>query len=121
MTAIIPLYTPIWTILLICVASFFAGLGALLMKMGADEFKLRFIDLIRNKAVLGIGCHGISMLLVLTAFKFGELSVLYPFIALQYVWSSIFSVKYLGEKMNKMKWAGVVVIILSVVLIGFGN
>ena len=35
--------------------------------------------------------------------KGGDLSILYPFVALTYIWVSLLSVKFLGEKMNLIK------------------
>ena len=65
--------------------------------------------------------YGISTILFIPALKGGELSVLYPFVALAYIWVSLLSVKFLGEKMNKVKWLGIALIILGVSFIGLGS
>jgi uncharacterized membrane protein len=51
------------------------------------------------------------------AVKHGELSVLYPFVATSYIWANLLAMKYLDEKMNKLKWLGIVFIIIGVGLI----
>jgi uncharacterized membrane protein len=39
---------------------------------------------------------------------------------MQYIWISILSVKYLKEKMNAFKWAGIGLIVVGAFLIGLG-
>ena len=63
----------------------------------------------------GLILNGISALTYVYALKFGDLSVLYPVAGLSYIWISIISMKYLGEKMNGYKWLGVSLIVLGVV------
>jgi uncharacterized membrane protein len=69
----------------------------------------------------GIGFYGVSTAMFIPALKGGELSVLYPLVALTYVWVSLLSVKFLNEKMNKMKWIGILLILFGVTLIGIGS
>ena len=68
--------------------------------------------------MLGLSCYGLSTVLLVLALRYGELSVLYPIIALTYVWVSILSVFLLGETMNPYKIAGLVVIVLGVTVLG---
>jgi drug/metabolite transporter (DMT)-like permease len=58
---------------------------------------------------------------MLIAFRGGELSVLYPLIALSYVWVAILSKIFLGDMMNPFKWAGIIFIMAGVSLIGIGG
>ena len=69
----------------------------------------------------GVALYGAGTVLFIPALKGGDLSVLYPFVALVYIWVSLLSVKFLGEKMNKFKWAGVALIIIGVTFIGLGH
>jgi len=55
------------------------------------------------------------------ALKGGDLSILYPFVSVTYVWVALLSVRFLGEKMNKFKWIGIAMIILGVSFIGIGS
>lgn len=68
--------------------------------------------------MLGLSCYGLSTALLVLALRYGELSVLYPIIALTYVWVSILSVFLLGETMNPYKIAGLAVIVLGVTVLG---
>ena len=51
----------------------------------------------------------------------GEVSVLYPLLAMSYVWVSLLSIWFLGEVMTSVKWMGVMGIILGVSFIGIGG
>lgn len=66
----------------------------------------------------GLACYGISTILLVLALRYGELSVLYPIIALTYVWVSILSVGLLGETLNVFKVLGLVFIVLGVGVLG---
>lgn len=66
----------------------------------------------------GLACYGISTILLVLALRYGELSVLYPIIALTYVWVSILSVGFLGESINLFKFLGLVFIVLGVAVLG---
>jgi len=59
--------------------------------------------------------------ILVVSLKYGELSVLYPIIALSFVWVNIISFELLGESLNTFKWAGVSLIIIGVTCIGFGS
>jgi len=66
----------------------------------------------------GLSCYGLSTGLLVLALRYGELSVLYPIIALTYVWVSILSVFLLGESINPYKIAGLAVIVIGVTVLG---
>ena len=66
----------------------------------------------------GLACYGISTILLVLALRYGELSVLYPIIALTYVWVTILSVGFLGESMNVYKLVGLAFIVLGVAVLG---
>jgi len=110
-----------WTMILMIVCSFFSALATFFIKKATPNItRKKFIkSLFNHTLMLGVFLYGFGTLFSLIALKFGELSVLYPFVALQYVWTSFLSVKYLGEHMG-MKWWGIALIFLGVTLIGLG-
>lgn len=67
-----------------------------------------------------LATYGIGAILMITALKHGELSVLYPLISLSYVWVAILSYFLFAENMNSMKLAGITVIMLGVGVLGRG-
>jgi len=104
-------------------ATAFTSTGQILLKLGLTDIHfylpLTFLNL---TFFIGIFCYGIAFLLVLQAFKRGELSLLYPIIATSYVWISIFSpLIFANDSMNMTKWVGILIILISITLLGFGS
>lgn len=66
----------------------------------------------------GLTLYGLSFLLLVLALREGELSILYPVISLTYVWVTLASMVWLGERVDGLKAAGIAVIIAGVVLLG---
>ncbi len=109
------------SITFVLIATVIGAFGALFLKIGSANAKLNF-DIFKNlKLMTGFLLYGVSSIFTLIALRHEDLSVLYPFISLSYVWVSFLSIKYLGEKMNSWKWAGIALIIIGVSLIGFGH
>ena len=114
--------TQTWAILLVISATLVGAFGPILLKK-ASEKKLSSLKALSTNYHLfgGVALYGLGTLLFIPALKGGDLSVLYPFVALTYIWVSLLSVKFLGEKMNRMKWVGIALIILGVSFIGLGS
>lgn len=113
--------TQTWAILLAILSGILGGAGVILLKKGSMQFNLNISEQIKNKyAILGMASCGTGMISLLIAFKGGELSALYPIISLQYIISTFLAVKYLKEKMNPLKWAGITAIITGIILISIG-
>jgi drug/metabolite transporter (DMT)-like permease len=70
---------------------------------------------------LGYCLYGIFAVLMVYALRHGELSILYPVIALTFVWVSILSAMIFHEPMNPMKIAGIAVIVAGVAVLGWGG
>ncbi len=68
--------------------------------------------------VAGYSLYGLSTVLLVLALKDGELSLLYPVIALTYVWVAILSILVFHENMNPLRATGVVVIVIGVAVLG---
>ena len=103
-------------------ATFMGAIGSLLLKIGSAKFRFNIKALVTNYAlILGLGLYGLASILFIIALKYGDLSYLYPFISLSYVWACLLSIKYLNEKMNTWKWFSILLIIAGVSLIGFGS
>ncbi|MEZ5396369.1 MAG: EamA family transporter [Bryobacterales bacterium] len=69
----------------------------------------------------GLSFLGVNTLLLVVALREGQLSVLYPIIALTYVWVVILSPMFFDDKISLYKAIGVGVIVLGVSLIGWGS
>ena len=108
------------SLMLLC--TFFAAAGQLFFKYASKDFSLILTNLLTNYyLILGFFFYAFGALLLIIALKFGELSVLYPFESINFVWVTFLSFWFLGEKLNHFKIWAVVFIIFGVVLIARGS
>lgn len=108
-------------ILAVALATFLTASGQLLYKLGMQQFVFG-PELLTNWYLIGgLGIYVISAGILIIALKYGELSVLYPVVALSFVWVNLLSSQFLGEPLNTFKWAGVAFIIMGVSSIGYGS
>ena len=114
--------TQLWAIGLVVIAGLIGGLGPVYLKKASPIIDLKKLSTIYKNwfLIIGVSIYGVGTVLFIPALKGGELSVLYPFIGLVYVWVSVYSVILLKERMNLLKWLGVISIIIGVAFIGFG-
>lgn len=114
--------TPLLSIGLVLLGCLLGSFGPLMFKFGANNLEFNFKKLLTNWHLYAGGFfYALGTVLFIYALKDGELSVLYPLVATSYIWVSLLSIKFLKEKMNKYKWAGVGLIIIGVALIGIGS
>lgn len=114
--------TQLWAIGLVILATLIGAFGPILLKKASAKRLSKLSSLMTNYPLFGgVTLYGIGTVLFIPALKGGDLSVLYPFVALAYVWVSFLSVKFLGEKMNRLKWVGIALIIVGVSFIGLGS
>jgi len=69
----------------------------------------------------GYSLYGLNTVLMVFALRDGELSILYPIIALTYVWVTILSVVFFHESLNPFKLAGVAIVVVGVGVLGRGG
>lgn len=94
------------------------GAGA----MSAPDLPTAILQVITNlPLMLGYVLYGINTILLALALREGELSLLYPVIALTYVWVTILSVLVFKEVLNPYKVVGLAVIVLGVAVLGMGG
>lgn len=114
--------TQLWAIILVISATLVGAFGPILLKKASAKRLSQISSLMTNYHLFGgVALYAIGTLLFIPALRGGELSVLYPFVSLVYVWVSILSVKFLGERMNRLKWLGIAFIIIGVSFIGIGS
>ena len=71
--------------------------------------------------LLGFFFYGIGALIMIVAYRFGELSVLQPMLSLNYILSIFLAVVILKEEITILKVIGVFVIITGVIMIARGD
>jgi drug/metabolite transporter (DMT)-like permease len=113
------------SIFLVLMCTVFGAGAQMLIKAGASSLPHvsgvlpNLIAMAMNTRLLaGYSLYGISTVLLIIALRHGELSLLYPVIALTYVWVAILSVLVFHEYMNPMRLAGVAVIVAGVAVLG---
>ena len=112
----------LWSIGLVTLATLIGAFGPILLKKASAKSLSKISSLATNYHLFGgVGLYAIGTILFIPALKGGDLSVLYPFVALTYIWISLLSVRFLGEKMNKFKWLGIGLIIIGAAFIGIGS
>lgn len=105
-------------VILVLISTLFGGFGSLLLKKGAKDMELN-LDLLKNyKLILGLITSATATIIFIFALQGGDLSYLYPFVSLTYIWILLFSNIFLHEKITKHKIYGVMLIVLGVSLIG---
>ncbi len=112
-----------WAIALVIFFTFLTSAAQIMYKMAADRLTTNPAELLTNWPLLvGAVLYLISAALMMISFSGGEISVLYPIIALSYVWVSLLSpIFFPSDSMNTLKWFGIAFIIGGVASIGVGS
>ena len=71
--------------------------------------------------IAGCACYGFFTIAMVLALREGELSMLYPIIALSYVWVTLLTYWLLKETPNLYKNLGIVTIVIGVAVLGRGG
>jgi len=130
-----------WAIVLMLLCTVFTALGQLFMKKGSAIDYGKLVSLIFSQNIIttittifsnpllfgglliffGLALYGIAAVFNIASLKGGELSLLFPVFATNYIWVSLLSAYALNEPMNIYKWIGVAGIVLGISLIGYGT
>lgn len=115
--------TSLVSIALIVLSTLIGAAAQILLRFGADNLgDGGLAGILTNVSLIGgYACLGVNTLLVVVALRGGQLSVLYPIIALTYVWVTILAPLYFHDVINPSKIAGLVLIIVGVSFIGSGS
>jgi multidrug transporter EmrE-like cation transporter len=110
-------------VLLVFCCTILGAAAQVLMKTGANQIAHPgLIGMITDLPLMGGYClYGLSTLLLVLALKDGELSLLYPVIALTYVWVTILSFLIFHDRINPWKLLGIGLIVGGVAVLGRGG
>jgi multidrug transporter EmrE-like cation transporter len=100
------------------------GAGAqMLMKIGLSQLgHPGLMGYLTSVPLLaGYALYGMNTVLMVFALRDGELSILYPIIALTYVWVAILSVVFFHESLNPFKLLGIGIVVAGVAVLGGGG
>lgn len=102
-------------LLLMAACTFFSAAGQLLFRLGAMEHAFTISLLLTNPFIIaGYLAFGLGGILFLLALRQGELSVIYPFVSMTFIWVAFFSVAILKEKILPLQIVGLGIIITGV-------
>lgn len=108
--------------LLVLSASFVGSFGAAFLKSGAQQLQRSWESLLLNwRLACGVGLFLASSVLYVKGVQTGELTILYPMVALGYVWTLLWSRLFFGEPLTRAKFAGLGLILAGIVFLGLGN
>tara|TARA_Y100000310_G_C20520016_1_gene733178 strand:- start:523 stop:870 length:348 start_codon:yes stop_codon:yes gene_type:complete len=111
--------TSLWALALALLVTVIGTFAALFVKLGSNTFSFNPKKIIKNyKLLLGLFLYVLANILFIFALKGGDLSVLFPLLAVGYIWVIPISVKFLGERITAMKLTGIMFILIGVILIG---
>lgn len=97
-------------ICLMLLSSLFVCIGQLFWKLSLGTNILYLI--------IGFGLYGIGALIMIYAYRFGELSVLQPMLSTNYIFSVIIAATILKEIITLKKVIGIIIIMIGVIFIG---
>lgn len=105
-------------ILVVAGCSILGAIGQICFKMGSETFTpsrpLTFLSL---KMIAGLVCYGLASIIFILMLRQANLTILYPIIALSYVWVAIMATWFLHEPFSTYKWAGIALILAGVFVI----
>ena len=117
------------SVVLILVAVVISVIGQVSLKVGmnqvgaidADSLARPMETLLQVFSIppvwLGLGCYGVSALLWLVVLSHLDLSYAYLMLASMYVLIPLVSWLFLGEHIPPMRWLGMIVVVLGVVIV----
>ena len=113
-------FTQMQSVGLVFCCTLLGAVAQIFMKTGVNQMQhLDPIRILTNVPLLAGYClYGINTLMLMLALRDGELSVLYPIIALSYVWVTILSIVIFNDNLNVWKIAGIALIIGGVTILG---
>jgi drug/metabolite transporter (DMT)-like permease len=109
------------SILMMLGCTLLGAAGQILMKLGANTLgpSTSPLDMLLTPTIFfGYALYGLMTVLFIFALQHGELSILYPIIALTYVWVAGLSVVFLNDSLRPVRMVGLLTIILGVAILG---
>ncbi len=98
------------------------SLGGVGLKAGANRLKLTIPALVSNWQLIGgVFAYLLSSVFFVKGMSKGQLSVMYPLVALGQIWTLLWSRVFFNERITRNKVMALTLIIIGVLLIKFGS
>ena len=106
-------------ILSMIVCTIFTAIGQIFYKLASNNMDSLLSIVLNPFLILGLSCYALGLIFLMIAFKNGEVSVMYPILALSYVWVSLFSpIIFTSDSMSLTNWFGILLLVIGVSFIG---
>jgi multidrug transporter EmrE-like cation transporter len=109
------------SILMIILCTILTSTGQVMMKFSVSSLDSAWHILTNIPLIIGLILYAVASVILIMALKNGDLSLLYPFIALGFVWVTLASIFLFNEHVSLMNWAGITSIIFGVSFLGAGK
>ena len=102
------------------VCTVFTAVGQIFYKFAANSIDSLSIQILFNPFLIaGLASYAIGLIFLILAFKNGEVSIMYPILALSYVWVSLLSpIFFTTDSMTPTNWVGIAFIVCGVSFVG---
>jgi multidrug transporter EmrE-like cation transporter len=116
------LKTPLSHMLLVLVASLIGSFGAVFLKSGAQFLRKGWRYIFNWHLAVGVGLYVVSSIFYIMGLRPpGELSVLYPLVALGYIWTLVWARIFFKEQFTREKFIGLFLILVGVFFVRMGS
>ena len=105
-------------ILLIILSTIFTASAQTLFKIASSNVSLSLSLLTNLPLITGFACYGVGAIMMIIALRYGNLSLVYPFFSLSYIWVTIISYYLFNESIPLLKITGIIVIMSGISLLG---
>ena len=105
------------SILKVLICTILTSIGQILIKTGVNQGTTLW-SYVNLFIISGLIVYVGAAVLLITALKHAELSLVYPLIATSFIWVSLLSVYFLGETIKTLNWVGIGCIVVGVSFIG---
>ena len=110
-----------YAVLGIIICTILTAVAQTLMKQASGQISLSLGSLLNPYLILGVVTYAFAVTLLIISLKHGELSILYPIIALSFVLVALISYFYLNESINNYKTTAIIFILIGVSFLGRGS
>lgn len=112
--------TPLSSMLLVLFASVVGSFGAVFLKLGAVRLT-GIMSLLNWRLALGVGLYLGSSVIYALGIRHGQLSVLFPMVAVGYIWTLLWARLFFHERFTRTKLMGLSLVLVGVLLVGLGS
>ncbi|MEK6849885.1 MAG: EamA family transporter [Nanoarchaeota archaeon] len=116
--------TKTWAFGLVMLTTLLATAAQFFLKTGLNQLSPAptFFAIATNiPLLLGVFLYALGSFILIFAFKGGEVSGLYPVVSTSFVWVALSAHFFLGEQVHPLRWAGIAIIIVGILMIGYAG